>query len=114
MQKISEEQLEILRLAAKAGEFYTATDVDDYKDVKALERLGRMFAETMEACGIKGTSFHEVRGLGKTLMQEQGYALEDIRDLMAHEDISTTAAYGDPSKIPYKRVTLKQKIKEAG
>ena len=71
------------------------------------ERLCRMFREVMEACGIEGTSFHEVRGLASTLYKKAGYTTEQIRGLMAHEHISTTLGYQDAGALPYETITMK-------
>ena len=70
------------------------------------KRMSRMFRETMEACDIEGTSFHEVRGLSATLYSIQGYKDEQIQWLMSHEELSTTLEYQDADSLPYEEVTL--------
>ena len=71
------------------------------------ERLGRMFREVMEACGIEGTSFHEVRGLASTRYRAEGYENKDIQWLMAHESPRTTEGYQDADNLPYEDVTMR-------
>lgn len=71
------------------------------------DRLSRMFNEVMLAAGIEGTSFHEVRGLSSTLYKQAGYTDEQIQEVMAHEDVSTTKGYQDPEALPYRTVTMR-------
>lgn len=71
------------------------------------KRLSRMFAEVRDACGIEGPTFHEVRGLGITRLRAAGFALEQIRQIAAHEHIATTKGYMDPGALPYEEVLLK-------
>lgn len=71
------------------------------------DRLSRMFAEVAEACEITGTAFHEVRGLSATLLKKAGYTNEQIREIMAHEHISTTQGYQNAKDLPFERVTLR-------
>ena len=51
------------------------------------DRLSKIFRETRDACGIKGTSFHEVRGLSSTLFRPEGYDNSEIQAFMAHERV---------------------------
>jgi len=71
------------------------------------DRLSRMFAEARDKVEIKGTTFHEVRGLSATLMKKAGYTNNDIQNLMAHESVITTIGYQDASELPYNEVELK-------
>ncbi|HBX35903.1 MAG TPA: hypothetical protein DEG76_00760 [Pseudohongiella sp.] len=71
------------------------------------DRLSRMFNEVMTGCELSSTSFHEVRGLASTLYRLAGYPNSDIKDLMAHEHVSTTIGYQDPEALPYRRVTMR-------
>jgi integrase len=70
-------------------------------------RLSTMFAQARDACEISGTSFHEVRGLASTLLRQQGHTVKEIQQIMAHESISTTVGYIDPSDLPFEKVGLK-------
>lgn len=70
------------------------------------DRLSRMFAEVRDECGIKGTTFHEIRGLSSTLYKKQGYTNDQIKDLMAHESVITTMGYQDASELPFTEVSL--------
>jgi integrase len=70
------------------------------------DRLSRMFRETRDACDIKGTCFHEVRGLSSTLYRLEGYDNSEIQALMAHESVHTTIGYQNESELPYEKVTL--------
>jgi len=71
------------------------------------DRLSRMFREVMDSCGIEGTSFHEVRGLSATLYKGEGYTTGEIKDLMAHEQESTTIDYQNADELPYQSVTMR-------
>jgi len=71
------------------------------------DRLSRMFNEVMHSCEIESTSFHEVRGLSSTLYKQAGYTNEEIQEVMAHEDVSTTKGYQDPDALPYRKVTMR-------
>lgn len=68
------------------------------------ERLTRMYAEVAKKAEITGTSFHEIRGLSSTLHRLSGYTTEQIQELMAHEDKSTTLAYQDGHELPYNNI----------
>lgn len=73
----------------------------------SADRLSRMFKEAMEAAGIKNTSFHEVRGLAATVYKDAGYTNEQIRDVMAHESVTTTIGYQDADALPYVQITMR-------
>ncbi len=70
-------------------------------------RLYDMFIEVRNSCGIEGVVFHEVRGLASTELKRKGYTLEEIRDVMGHESVTTTAGYINAEDLPYERVHLK-------
>jgi integrase len=70
------------------------------------DRLSRMFREVIDSCGIEGTSFHEVRGLSATLYKAEGYTTEEIQNLMAHEQESTTIGYQNADELPYQPITM--------
>ncbi|HWK53108.1 MAG TPA: tyrosine-type recombinase/integrase [Hyphomicrobiales bacterium] len=71
------------------------------------DRLSRMFNESMRACKISGTSFHEVRGLAITLYKRAGYNEKEIQQIAAHESVGTTRGYMDPAELPFEHVQLK-------
>lgn len=71
------------------------------------DRLSRMFREVRDECGIESTSFHEVRGLASTLYKTAGYTNDQIKELMAHESITTTIGYQNAHELPYQKVGLK-------
>ena len=98
--------------------FLTGTDEHGLKVEQSAEKRGvttqqladensALFREVMEDCGIEGTSFHEVRGLSSTLYTKAGYTTEQIRELMAHEHVSTTLGYQDADALPYEAITMK-------
>ena len=72
-----------------------------------------MFIEVRDACvdeghvECKGVVFHEVRGLSSTELRRKGYTLEEIRDLMGHENVRTTAEYINSDDLPFERIHLK-------
>ena len=67
------------------------------------DRLSRMFNECR---GDSGTTFHEVRGLSATLLKSAGNTKEQIKEVMAHESISTTLDYINPDDLPFDEVTI--------
>ena len=66
-------------------------------------RLIRMFNECR---GESGTTFHEVRGLAATLLKSAGNTKEQIKEVMAHESLSTTLDYMNPNDLPFEDVTI--------
>lgn len=71
-------------------------------------RLYDMFIEARDAAKVKEkVVFHGVRGLASTLLKKAGYSLEEIRDLMAQEHISTTSGYINADDLPFQRVSMK-------
>lgn len=70
------------------------------------ERLGKMFAQARDACGVTGVTFHEIRGLSSTLYKRHGYTDEQIMELMAHGDVETTRGYQDATQLPYKSISM--------
>ena len=66
-------------------------------------RLIRMFKECR---GESGTTFHEVRGLAATLLKSAGNTNKQIKEIMAHESISTTLDYMNPDDLPFETVTI--------
>jgi integrase len=71
------------------------------------ERLYRMFIEARDRAGIKGVTFHEVRGLSSTLYRLAGYTNSEIQKLMAHEDVQTTRGYQNPDELPFEEITMR-------
>jgi len=67
------------------------------------DRLSRMFHECR---GDSGTTFHEVRGLAATLLKTAGNTKEQIKEVMAHESLSTTLDYMNPDDLPFENVTI--------
>ena len=67
------------------------------------DRLSRMFHECR---GDSGTTFHEVRGLAATLLKTAGNTKEQIKEVMAHESLSTTLDYMNPNDLPFEDVTI--------
>jgi len=74
------------------------------------EPLYRMFIEARDRAGIKGVTFHEVRGLSSTLYRLAGYTDKQIQHLMAHEDVETTKGYQNPDELPFEEITMKLEV----
>jgi len=68
------------------------------------DRLSRMFAECR---GDSKTTFHEIRGLSSTLFKLSGYTDEQIQQIMAHEDKTTTQGYQNAEILPYQNVNMR-------
>ena len=67
------------------------------------DRLSRMFNDCR---GESETTFHEVRGLAATLLKSAGNTNKEIKEIMAHESISTTLDYMNPDDLPFETVTI--------
>ena len=67
------------------------------------DRLSRMFNDCR---GESGTTFHEVRGLAATLLKSAGNTNKQIKEIMAHESITTTLDYMNPDDLPFDEVTI--------
>ena len=67
------------------------------------DRLSRMFNDCR---GDSGTVFHEVRGLAATLLKTAGNTNKQIKEVMAHESVTTTLDYMNPDDLPFETVTI--------
>jgi hypothetical protein len=47
-----------------------------------------------------------VRGLAATLLKSAGNTKEQIKEVMAHESITTTLDYMNPDDLPFENVTI--------
>jgi integrase len=57
--------------------------------------------------GDNPPTFHEVRSLGSFLLAQQGEAITDIQELMAHSDEAMTALYQSGHPLPWTTVEIK-------
>lgn len=74
------------------------------------DRLSRLFAEARDAAKVGGDNpptFHEVRSLGSFLLAQQGEAITDIQELMAHSDEAMTHLYQSGHPLPWTTVEIK-------
>jgi integrase len=73
------------------------------------EQLTREFAsirDRLELGGDHPPTFHEIRSLGAALlMSEAGWTKQQVQELLAHQELSTTEIYLEDHDLPWTRVT---------
>lgn len=73
------------------------------------EQLTREFAsirDRLELGGEHPPTFHEIRSLGAALlMSEAGWTKQQVQELLAHQEVSTTEIYLEDHDLPWTRVT---------
>lgn len=73
------------------------------------EQLTRELAsirDRLELGGDHPPTFHEIRSLGAApLMSEAGWTKQQVQELLAHQEVSTTEIYLEDHELPWTRVT---------
>ena len=77
------------------------------------DRLSKIFAEVRDATGLfkhlgenEKPTFHEVRGLSSNRLDESGYDIKQVQQLMAHTDERVTKGYQAGHAIQYTDIEI--------
>lgn len=84
-----------------------AKDRDHHTQVLP-EQLSRAFADSRDDAGITGDNpptFHEIRSLGGSLLQEAGWTLQQVQALMGHSSEAMTKVYLEGHDAPWQPVS---------
>lgn len=106
-----EQVLQRLKKIRKArSEYVIHTEHGSPYSAKGIQSL---FKRACDRAGVSGVTLKDIRSKAATDAINQGYSEEDLKVMLAHEDISTTRGYIKSRQTPVSRVDISVPKKKA-